>query len=85
MDSCLLNNGIYNHSEKIKITSQEQPTLPYNDTFKDINVILPTIPSLVDSVILLFSLKQNNNFAVRQAFARFCHGFFWSEENVVLN
>ena len=25
---------------------------------------------------LIFSQKQNNNFAVRQAFARFCHGFF---------
>ena len=32
-----------------------------------------------------FSLKQNNNFAVRQAFAQFYHGIFWSEENVVLS
>ena len=32
-----------------------------------------------------FSLKQNNNFVVRQAFARFYHSFFWSGENVVLN
>ena len=32
-----------------------------------------------------FSLKQNNNFVVRQAFARFYHAFFWSEGNVVLN
>ena len=25
------------------------------------------------------SLKQNNNFVVRQAFTRFYHGFFWSD------
>ena len=34
---------------------------------------------------LIFSKKQNIFYVGRQAFARFKPGFFWSEENVILN
>ena len=37
---------------------------------------LTIICMLTGYLSLIFSQKQNNNFAVRQAFARFCHGFF---------
>ena len=70
-----------------------QPSQPIR-TGKDMLVCIDTVKCEYEWMFLIvfdimylsyFSLKQNNNFVVRKAFTRFYHGFFWSEENVVLN
>ena len=60
-----------------------------NYLFKKLGIKIRPLPLLTINlykqntelnVISLISLKQNNILAVRQAFTRFYHGFFWSEE-----